>query len=239
MRDQQQVGAPEVGHRLQIGQRVVPEREHVRDLRQDAAAREEQRVPVGSGIEHRLHCERTAAAGAVVHDDRLPKARRKVRAHQARHDIHRPARRRRDDKGDALLRPGGAGCGGGQQRRYRECKRSAPSFIQMTRRDMARCHFAQARGLLTAARHGVRAARVEVAARRRGERRGDLADDRLELRLARIEARHLLEQRLGIRMVRLAENFLGGADSTTRPRYMMTTRSERCSTTPRSWLMKR
>ena len=26
---------------------------------------------------------------------------------------------------------------------------------------------------------------------------------------------------------------------TTRPRYMMTTRSETCSTTPRSWLMKR
>ena len=72
-----------------------------------------------------------------------------------------------------------------------------------------------------------------------GESGEESRRDRLELRLARIEARHLLERAwvygwFGARKISSA-----AADSTMRPRYMMTTRSERCSTTPRSWLMKK
>src|SRR5262245_28143363 len=69
------------------------------------------------------------------------------------------------------------------------------ALVQMAGREVACADFLQRRRLLTAARHGMRAARMEVAARGRSEGRGDLADDRLELSLARVEARHLAKQR--------------------------------------------
>ena len=78
-----------------------------------------------------------------------------------------------------------------------------------------------------------------MAAGRRVERRGHLALDRLEGALLDRDARHLRQQRLGVGMVGRGEQLRVGAVSTTRPRYMMTMRSEMCWTTPRSWLMKR
>ena len=55
--------------------------------------------------------------------------------------------------------------------------------------------------LLRAARHGVRAARMEMAAGRRRERGRDFALDRGELPLARLDARNFGEQRLRIGVV--------------------------------------
>src|SRR5574341_2460861 len=83
------------------------------------------------------------------------------------------------------------------------------AVVEMASREMTRRDLLERRRLLLAARHRVRAARMEVAARWRRERRGDFSHDRLELGLARVEARHLLEERLGVRMVRRAEDFLG------------------------------
>src|SRR5947209_5434649 len=57
-----------------------------------------------------------------------------------------------------------------------------------------------------------RAARVEVAARRRIEWRGDLALDRLEAALTALELRHVGEQRLRVGMVRRAKQLRGRGD---------------------------
>jgi hypothetical protein len=80
---------------------------------------------------------------------------------------------------------------------------------------------------------------MEVAAGRRRHRRRDLALDRHERAALAVDARHLGEQRLRVRVIRRGEQRSVGAISTTRPRYITTTRSDRCRTTPRSWLMKR
>ena len=58
--------------------------------------------------------------------------------------------------------------------------------------------FFQPRSLLSATRPGKRAARMEMAARGRRERRRDLAADRRERAPATIEPRHFREQRLEI-----------------------------------------
>ena len=67
----------------------------------------------------------------------------------------------------------------------------------------------QRRPLDLAARHRERAARMEMAAGRRIERRGDLALDRLEAAPADVDPRHLLEQGAGVGMVRPGEQRLG------------------------------
>ena len=75
---------------------------------------------------------------------------------------------------------------------------------------MARGDFAQPRGLGTAARHGVRAARVKMAAARGIERRRNFAADGFEFAVPQVHARHLLEQRAGIGMIGRAEQHRGG-----------------------------
>jgi hypothetical protein len=54
-----------------------------------------------------------------------------------------------------------------------------------------------------------------------------------------LEARHLVEERLRIGWFGAEKISSVGASSTMRPRYITATRSEMCSTTPRSWLTKR
>ena len=76
--------------------------------------------------------------------------------------------------------------------------------------------------VVAAPRHRVRAARVEVAARRRIERRRDLALDRDERALLRLDLAGLGQQRLRVRMVRARRRVASvGPLSTTRPRYMI------------------
>ena len=104
----------------------------------------------------------------------------------------------------------------------------------MLRRDLA-----QTRLFDSTPGQGVWAARVEVTARGRGQGRGDFAYDRNETLPARFEPGHFGQQRLGIGMVGPGEDLPVVALSTTRPRYMISTRSEMCCTTPRSWLIKR
>ena len=64
---------------------------------------------------------------------------------------------------------------------------------------------------------------------------------RMRLRLTRrVGHRHRREQRLGVGMQRVARRApRAGAISTIRPRYITATRSLMCSTTDRSWAMKR
>ena len=63
--------------------------------------------------------------------------------------------------------------------------------------------------LLGAARHRLRAARVEVATRRRIHRRRDLAADRHEAAVAPVQPRHLVEQGLRVGMQRRREQRRG------------------------------
>jgi hypothetical protein len=60
----------------------------------------------------------------------------------------------------------------------------------------------------TAAWHGVRTPRMEVAARRWRKRAGDFSLDCAETPLSGFNARHLGQQRLRVRMVRAGENVL-------------------------------
>src|SRR5260370_31555988 len=79
----------------------------------------------------------------------------------------------------------------------------------MTGGAVRRRDLAQDRRLDAAARHRVRAARVEMAARRRVERRRDLALEGGEVLAPLVEARHLGEQRLRIGMVRRGGELVG------------------------------
>ena len=65
--------------------------------------------------------------------------------------------------------------------------------------------FPQRRRRRPAFRHRVRAPRMEMAARRRRERRRNFALDRHERALARLDLAHFREQRLRVRMVRRGE----------------------------------
>ena len=59
------------------------------------------------------------------------------------------------------------------------------------------------------------------------------------VRLPGVDLADLGQQRLRVRVIRRANSSADGALSTTRPRYITTTRSEMNLTTPRSWLMNR
>src|SRR5688572_1905549 len=108
-----------------------------------------------------------------------------------------------------MKRTGLVGHASALQTPTRSARAASLAIIQVAGGKVAGSDFAQDRRLLRASRHGVRAAGMEVTTRRRRERRGYLAHNWLELRLARIETRHLLEQRLGIRVVRPREDLLG------------------------------
>ena len=100
--------------------------------------------------------------------------------------------------------------------------------VEVAGGEAPRRDFLERRPLDAAAREGERAAGVEMAAGRRIERGGDLALDRRRTLLARVEPRHLGEQRLGVGVVRAANSGSVGASSTMRPRYITTTRSAMC-----------
>src|SRR2546428_13708585 len=87
--------------------------------------------------------------------------------------------------------------------------RGSLPIVEMTGGTVRRSDFAQDRRLDAAARHCVRAARVEMTARRRVERRRDLALERGETLAPLVEARHLGEQCSRIGMVRRGEELLG------------------------------
>jgi hypothetical protein len=74
--------------------------------------------------------------------------------------------------------------------------------MQMTRGDMARRDLFQGRALGSATRAGHRAARVEVAAGWRVERRGDFALQRCKALLASGQRWYVGEKGLRIRMLR-------------------------------------
>src|SRR3546814_20633625 len=59
---------------------------------------------------------------------------------------------------------------------------------------------------------GMRAARMEVAAARRVERRGDLPLHRMVAALAQVETRHFGQQCLGVGVVGSVEDILGDGD---------------------------
>src|ERR1700737_3160465 len=74
---------------------------------------------------------------------------------------------------------------------------------------MAGWYFAQGGRREAAPRHGMRAARVEMTARRRVERRGNLALEGGEFLVSLIEPRHLGEQRLRVGVVGVGEEIVG------------------------------
>jgi len=104
---------------------------------------------------------------------------------------------------------------------------------------MARCDLAQRRRLDAAARQSMRAARMEMASRRRLKRRRDLALERGKFPVPLLETRNLREQRLRIGWLGFAKQRLGRRhfDDAAEIHDGDTVRA--FSTTPRSWLMKR
>ena len=102
-------------------------------------------------------------------------------------------------------------------------------------------HLAQCRRLGAAARRGVGAARVEVAAGRRVDRARHVAlqDHALAALAPGLRHRHGGQQRLGVGVQRRLEQASLSASSTIRPRYITATRWLMCSTTARSCAMNR
>src|SRR3546814_4572147 len=72
--------------------------------------------------------------------------------------------------------------------------------------------FSKGRPLDAAAIGGMRAARMEVAAARRVERRGDLPLHRMVAALEQVETRHFGQQCLGVGVVGSVEDILGDGD---------------------------
>ena len=85
-----------------------------------------------------------------------------------------------------------------------------------------------------------RASGVEMAAGWRGDRARHFArqPDALPFHF-RVRDRHRRQQRFGVGMQRRGISSRAGAISTMRPRYITAMRSLMCSTTARSWAMKR
>jgi hypothetical protein len=66
-----------------------------------------QRVAVGVCTRSELGAQRAAGAAAVIDDHLLPQPLRKALTHQARNDVGRAARWKRDDQADRLRRIAG------------------------------------------------------------------------------------------------------------------------------------
>ena len=122
-----------------------------------------------------------------------------------------------------------------------ECRNHSHRVIPMAGRSRVACgDVAQRRHLGAAAVRRVRAARVKVTAARWIQGRWDLAAYRLECAVAQVHARHLVEERAGVGMVRAAEQHRGGRALHDAPEvhdHDPVPRDGR--TTPRSWLMNR